>query len=110
MSSLSNTHRVNNAVGNARINGVQIPLFIGESPALTGPYDMVVANLITHVTVEVLPELKWLMAPGGQMILSGILNEQIDRIDAALGKHDLNAVNYASSGMWLMVEAIDPLA
>jgi ribosomal protein L11 methyltransferase len=72
---------------------------------VTGQYDLVLANLLAHVIVELMPLLARALAPGGRLILSGILNEQGDRIDQALAKTGLKAVNYASRGMWLTIDA-----
>lgn len=96
---------VENAHDNAALNGVDIGLFTGTLDRVTEQYDLVLANLLAHVIVELMPGLARALAPGGRLILSGILNEQGDRIDQALAKTGLKAVNYESRGMWLTIDA-----
>jgi len=99
-----------NAQENARLNHVEdtVRLFTGTTDAVSGHYDIVLANLLAHVIVELMPELNRLLAPGGHLILSGILNEQVDQIDAALAANGLKAKDYISRGMWLMVLGARP--
>ncbi len=96
---------VENARQNAALNQTDITLFTGTVDTVQEHYDLVLANLLAHVIVELMPELARVTAPHGRLILSGILNEQVDRIDTALTAHRMTAVNYTSRGMWMTVEA-----
>ncbi len=96
---------VANAIDNAALNEVELSPFSGAIGTLDGPYDLVLANLISHVIVDLMGELKRVTRPGGRLILSGILNEQGDRIDWALAANGLKAVTYTSRGMWLTIDA-----
>ena len=97
---------VANARDNMDLNGISdIPLFTGTTDAVRGQFDLVAANLLAHVIVEIMGELRRLLAPGGTLLLSGILNEQGDQIDTALAAHGLRAEQYVSRGMWLTIEA-----
>ncbi len=97
------------ATGNARdnvaLNGVKIKLFTGTIETVTGEYALISANLLAHLIVEIMPHLARLLADGGTLVLSGILNEQSDTIDKALAANGLKASRYESRGMWLCVEA-----
>ena len=44
------------------------------------PYDLVFANILKGPLIELAPSIAAAMAPGGALILSGILNEQADEI------------------------------
>ncbi|MDH4229561.1 MAG: 50S ribosomal protein L11 methyltransferase [Nitrospirota bacterium] len=96
---------VQNARENAELNDVSetVRLFVGTTDAVQGQYDVVLANLLAHVIVELMPDLLRLTASGGRIILSGILNEQGDRVEAALAAHGLHVVEYLSRGMWLTI-------
>jgi ribosomal protein L11 methyltransferase len=45
-----------------------------------GPFDLIVANILLDPLVELAPLLSGLLAPGGRMILSGILAVQSDEL------------------------------
>ena len=70
---------------NAALNAVSLPIYemsvpdpksipAPESP----PYDLVVANILTVVLEKIIPELARAVAPGGMLVLSGILAEDAD--------------------------------
>lgn len=95
-----------NARDNRALNGLpQVALLVATLNAVRGPFDLVLANLLAHVIVDLLPDLARLLAPGGRLVLSGILNAQGDRVEAALAANGLKAVAHVSRGMWLTLEA-----
>jgi ribosomal protein L11 methyltransferase len=95
-----------NARDNRHLNGLHsVHLVTGTLDAVRGPFDLVVANLLAHLIEALMPDLARLLAPGGRLLLSGILNEQGDRIEAALTANGLKAFEHVSRGMWLTVEA-----
>ncbi|MCS7025278.1 MAG: 50S ribosomal protein L11 methyltransferase [Bryobacteraceae bacterium] len=52
--------------------------------ARTHGFSLAVANLPTGVLTDLMPELNRLLAPGGSLVASGFLEEQIPRIETAL--------------------------
>ena len=91
-------------VDNAQRNGIQ-----GEQLALyyphelpTATYDVVIANILAGPLVELAPQLLAAIKPGGQLILSGILAEQADTIQAAYAKH-LSNLTITPKENWLRV-------
>ena len=61
---------------NAVLNGVQLRLDgrgVAEQP---GPFDLVVANILANTLVELAPAIAAQLAPGGVVLLSGILAPQ----------------------------------
>lgn len=101
----NNPASVGNAETNVALNDVPVHLFLGEIDAVSGRFDLIVANLISHIVVELMPAFAERLADGGTLVLSGILNEQNDAIDQALAANGLAATRYESRGMWLCVEA-----
>ena len=86
------------ALANARANGVEgrvacVEAAGFEHPELTrmAPYDLVFANILKGPLVDLAPAMAAHVAPGGHVILSGILNDQADEVVAA----------YARAGMAL---------
>ena len=72
---------------NAQRNGVseRLELFLDRDFRAT-PAPLVVANILANVLVELQPRLDPLVAPGGELVLSGILREQAEEvIDAYRG-------------------------
>ncbi|MFK7730519.1 MAG: 50S ribosomal protein L11 methyltransferase [Pseudomonadales bacterium] len=52
-------------------------------PDLRGETDLLIANILAAPLVRLAPQLCELLAPGGQILLSGILEEQVESVIAA---------------------------
>ncbi len=74
-----------NTLDNARVNGVRLRHLIqGElSDAPPGPYDIVLANINRNVILQSLAALYEKIVAGGQLLVSGILHSDADRIREA---------------------------
>jgi ribosomal protein L11 methyltransferase len=68
---------------NAARNGAAVELTTDPVPALRGPFDVVVANILANTLVELAPQLAAQLAPGGVVLLSGILAPQEEEVRAA---------------------------
>jgi ribosomal protein L11 methyltransferase len=49
------------------------------------PYDLIVANILAGPLMRLAPDIARILAPGGQLILSGLLTGQRERVVAAYG-------------------------
>lgn len=68
---------------NAGMNAVQHIVQVHESAgALRAPVDVVLANILAGTLVELAPELCALLRPGGQIVLAGILKQQVHEVRA----------------------------
>lgn len=68
---------------------------------LTGPYEMILANIIHNTLVEMAPTLAKLLAPGGVLILAGILSgKQAENIISIYNDAGLTMIERRSSGEW----------
>ena len=64
--------------------------------------DLVVANILAHILIMLMDEgLARLVAPGGRLILSGILDERVPDILRALETHNLRIVEKLEMGDWV---------
>lgn len=78
---------------NAVVNGVAETVQVVERSvtaswlAALEPFDEVVANLETHLTLPILPDLAAATRPGGWLILSGILADERDEVIRAARVH-----------------------
>lgn len=70
---------------NSRLNGLRPLLFAGRAAALApGPFDLVVVNVVPEEILPDLADLLPLLAPGGALILSGLLAERAAEVAARL--------------------------
>lgn len=71
---------------NAERNGVTAVLDVDRTPVseLEGPFDIVLANILAPVLMELAPDLSRLTAPGGVLIVSGLLDGKYDHVVEAL--------------------------
>lgn len=63
---------------------------------------VVIANILTHILIRLLDEgLGDLLAPGGVLLLSGILEEKLAEMQAALSKHNLEVIKQLMIEDWV---------
>lgn len=70
---------------NAAANGVPIVLVDGGVERVRGPFDVIVANIGAGVLRAMAERLTALLAPGGRLVLSGLLVDQVPGVVAAFG-------------------------
>jgi ribosomal protein L11 methyltransferase len=80
-----------NAEVNVVANGVSDRVTVIEGDAATllplvAPVDLILANILSSVIVELLPVMAESLAPGGSAILSGVLAEEADVLQRVLGE------------------------
>jgi ribosomal protein L11 methyltransferase len=68
---------------NAARNAVHVNVRDESLDALDGPYDLVLANLLAPVLVAHAPDLVRLVAPGGRLVVSGVLVDRWAHVAAA---------------------------
>jgi ribosomal protein L11 methyltransferase len=102
---------IGNALENVERNGVTGIVHVLEGDAgallpLVRPVDVVLANIISSVLLELLPAIGESLAPGGAAILSGILREERDTMLEALAAAGWRATAEDVEDVWWSV-AID---
>ncbi|WP_305909351.1 50S ribosomal protein L11 methyltransferase [Methylomarinum sp. Ch1-1] len=92
---------------NALKNGVQdrISTYLPKqfSPQ---PGDVVLANILAKPLVELSKPISALVKPGGQLVLSGILNEQADSVAAAYRQQGLQISSPVSREDWCRLDGM----
>jgi ribosomal protein L11 methyltransferase len=68
---------------NAEANGVALELAVVPREPVAGTFDLVVANILANTLVALAPELAAKVAPGGVVLLSGILAPQEEEVRRA---------------------------
>jgi ribosomal protein L11 methyltransferase len=76
---------IDSARTHAGLNGVAIHVVRGNGarPFAPGAFDVVLANLSAPLLVDRAPELAALRAPGGELVLSGLLETDLGEVGAA---------------------------
>ncbi|HEY0292759.1 MAG TPA: 50S ribosomal protein L11 methyltransferase, partial [Hansschlegelia sp.] len=64
------------------------PLF-----AERGPFDLIVANILAGPLVDLSGDVAAHLAPGGAVVLSGLMNDEEDRVSAAYAAQGLNVTS-----------------
>jgi len=91
---------------NAKINGVRpkIEALVADgfdSPALGGKqFDLIFANILAGPLMALAPAIRKALAPGGRVILSGILNQQAAEVAAAFSAENIDSVARPPIGDW----------
>lgn len=105
---------IRNARQNAALNGIPeaIQFAAGSvTGVLAGEFGLaqapvVAANILAHILVRLLDEgLATLVAPGGILLLSGILREREDEMHAALARHRLAIEDRIQMDDWVALAA-----
>ena len=94
-------------LANAALNGVK-PLVSGlvaaglSHPRITahGPYDLIFANILARPLVSLATGLSRMLAPGGDLILSGLTADQIRWIEATYESRGLRLSRRIRRGNW----------
>jgi ribosomal protein L11 methyltransferase len=87
---------------NAQANGVTLKA--GLPDAVQGLYDTVLANILATPLKMLAPLLRAHVAPGGSLVLAGILERQVDELTAAYAPYCQLAVADTQDG-WILMTA-----
>jgi ribosomal protein L11 methyltransferase len=66
----------------------------------SAPFDLVLANILADPLIELAPELRRHLAPGGHAVLSGLLDRQADAVVTAHRAQGLRLVHRVDLGPW----------
>jgi ribosomal protein L11 methyltransferase len=71
---------------NAVANGVAERVHVSTTPLaeVDGPFDIVVANILAPTLIELADDLRRVVAPDGHLIVSGVLADRHEHVEAAL--------------------------
>lgn len=74
--------------------------FGGGDPRMTGPFDLIFANILKGPLISLAPEIGGNMQPGGYLILSGLLNEQADEVIHTYAGNGFDLCKMSRIGDW----------
>ena len=95
---------------NARLNGLarRLPVEQGSVPSGKGPFDLVLANLIASLLVQLAPALRDETISGGRILASGIFRDREGDVRAAFEAAGLTMGRRWAEEDWVALEAIRP--
>ena len=87
---------------NAVENGVANVFRAATTPlsAIPGAFDLVLGNLIAEILIDMAPELLRRTAPGGHLVLSGILAEKSGWVVEEFVKNGASLLAESADGQW----------
>ena len=92
---------------NVRLNGLEGRVvcleaagFDNDALHAAAPFGLVFANILKGPLVALAPDMAAHLAPGGFVILSGILNEQAESVIEVYARHGFNLVEHQSIVDW----------
>ncbi|WP_226372595.1 50S ribosomal protein L11 methyltransferase [Allosphingosinicella flava] len=100
---------------NAAINGIptgtgkgEVELIVAagmEHPRLAAraPYDLIVANILAGPLIDLAPSVAAALAPGGRLILAGLLNTQAEAVTSAYRRQGLMGSFDIVRGDWTIL-------
>lgn len=90
---------------NAATNDVPLDLAVGSTDEVDGPFDGILANLLTGLLVELAPALAALSRPGAWLVASGIGIPRTGRVTAALHAAGFTTITARHRGDWTVLMA-----
>jgi ribosomal protein L11 methyltransferase len=89
----------------------EVALFAGTSGALRrgGRFDLILANLIPAQLEPLLADLRALLAPGGVVVISGLMVDQREAVTSELKGIGLRVVDAREVGEWAAVVCVEAL-
>jgi ribosomal protein L11 methyltransferase len=100
------------AAENAAINDVRLGRARGQvelavAPGMDhvrlkarAPYDLLIANILAGPLIELAPSVAAAVAPGGRLLLAGLLDHQAERVAAAYRREGLTLTGRIDTGEW----------
>ena len=95
---------------NAARNGASLELTGDPVEAIPGAFDLVVANILANVLVDLAPVLARKTAPGGELVLAGILVPQEEEVRIPFLAGGLLPLSGERRGEWSLLRFRRPEA
>lgn len=96
------------ARANVERNGLasRVRVACGTIEAVRGrQFDLVLANIIASVLLELAPNLRSVLGPGGEVLASGIVEERVDAVREAFRAAGLEPIGERQDGDWWLIAA-----
>ena len=98
---------VNVAAGNLMLNGFKAPdigLVCGDLvEGIRRQYDVIAANILSHVILLLLKDIRRVLKPGGIFICSGIVDKNEKQVAEAMGHVGLDILEVSAKDEWVAI-------
>ncbi|MFM7672762.1 MAG: 50S ribosomal protein L11 methyltransferase [Bacteroidota bacterium] len=99
---------IENAIDNAKENGTtDIEFRCADRIDVTGAFETILANINRNILLDHMTDLKKVLSPGGTLLLSGVLEEDLTVMDQALSQVGLHRINIAAEKGWICMQSSD---
>lgn len=96
---------VENAIENKQANGCyQIEILLEDKPPFTGNFDVILANINKSILLRFMRPIQNLMATQGELLLSGLLEDDLEDILAAASANSLKLIEKQSDSGWIALK------
>ena len=97
---------IDNAAENVAANGcTRITVLKADSIPAAETFDIILANINQHVILSQLAFIGQQLAPGGVILLSGLLTDDIENIENEAVKNNLTVTLRMTNGGWICLES-----
>lgn len=86
--------------GRGRLDLVVAPGMDHPRLSARAPYDLVIANILAGPLIELAPSVAGAIAPGGRLLLAGLLDSQAGRVAAAYRRQGMMLSRRVERGEW----------
>ncbi len=92
---------IQTALDNCEVNHVSVDVHTGTlADASAPPYNLIVANIIADVLIELMPDFPAVMTSDGQLVLSGIIEDRQADVQAAIESAGLRTTQLRKRKDW----------
>jgi len=90
---------------NATKNNVsdKITFYEGSAKDVKGQYEVVVANILAHVLIDIMSDLNNLLKPASKLILSGIISEKEQDVIVSAQSYGLKHIETLTEENWVAI-------
>jgi ribosomal protein L11 methyltransferase len=98
------------ARGGEALNGISgVEWILSDDPSVVpGQFRIVIANILLNPLIELAPAIAAKVAPGGRLVLSGLLTAQADAAERAYLEQGLRPVARKDRDSWARLELVRP--
>ncbi|QIW10073.1 50S ribosomal protein L11 methyltransferase [Francisella sp. LA112445] len=96
---------IESSIKNAAENNVTEKTSFDDNPP-TQQFDLVVANIFSNVLISLVKSITGSLKQGGRLALSGIIENQVDEVQAEFEKYGINFSQPKQMGQWFLLDGI----
>jgi ribosomal protein L11 methyltransferase len=94
---------IENAVENASLNKVEVDIELIDLNEVQNPVHLILANINLNILVETMLQLKKLLLPEADLLLSGILQTDLNTMLECMKMYELNFISKKVLGEWMAI-------